>query len=355
MTIVRLGTDCSGIDSPLCALMNALSPCNYSNIRYCFASENDRTLYNLLKQSTCVVRPEIVYDDVTTRNHEDAPEVDLYVAGSPCQSFSATGKQRGLDDIRGAVIFSVIDYISIKEPSMFILENVSTILTQANGNTWKVIKDRMDKGFGGKYKVEYKCISPHEFGYPQTRKRVFVVGRHLNKLGIGRGTAYDFPWKVPMDSKNAQISARQNLEALLLSDEVLRKKEPSVFRPLAKSHLKTLGEAFDLAEKNGVTNFRTELYIVRLGVSSSFVRIGSCGICPCITRRCSTYYIMSQKRFLSSREMLMIQGFPNDYEVVKTLSTSQTFNTTGNAMHVGVMHDLIEILLRGTNFEVLLR
>ncbi|CAK9116165.1 unnamed protein product, partial [Durusdinium trenchii] len=69
------------------------------------------------------------YDDFMARDNATAPQVHIYVAGFPCQSFAAAGKQRGLDDARGTVFFGCADYIRAQRPRVFLLENVKGLLT----------------------------------------------------------------------------------------------------------------------------------------------------------------------------------------------------------------------------------
>lgn len=340
--MLRFGTDCSGIDAPLCALLSLL---HCTMIKYCFASERDRYLCNNL-QRVDGVRPEVVYNDVTTRDHQEAPAVDMYIAGSPCQSFSTTGKRTGLKDTRGIVIFSVIDYISAQRPTVFIIENVSNLLKHDRGKTWDIIWSKMSRDLLPIYHIEYHCMSPHELGYPQTRKRVFIVGRHIEKLGVERATS-PFPWDTNIDHNEAKEKSCQRLNALILDNDVIRASEPKVFRPLVSSHQRSLRDVLALAKVKGIHHdMLTKPYIVRLGVSPSFIRTGTYGMAPCLNQRSENLYIPSKGRYLSSREALMLQGFPEDYDVVKGFNTPKVFRTTGNAMHVGVMQHLITRLLR---------
>lgn len=345
--MLRLGTDCSGIDAPLCALLSLL-PCKM--IKYCFASEKDKYLS---KKMQCAegIKPDIVYNDITTRKHQEAPAVDLYIAGSPCQSFSTTGKRTGLKDTRGIVIFSVIEYIAAQEPTVFIIENVSNLLNHESGKTWDVIWSKMSQDLLPTYHIEYRCISPHELGYPQTRKRVFIIGRHTERLGVDSATS-PFPWDTIADPTEAKEKSRERLNSLIIDNDVIRDSEPNVFRPLVSSHQRSLSDVLALAKVKEIYNdMFTKPYIVRLGVSSSFIRTGTYGMAPCLTQRSENLYIPSKGRYLSSKEALMLQGFPEDYGAVKDFNIPKIFRTTGNAMHVGVMKHLIARLLRIMNVD----
>ena len=106
-------------------------------------------------------------------------KVDLFVGGSPCQSFSLVGKQRGLNDTRGTLFYEYARLIKEIEPKVFIYENVKAILSNDNGRTWEKIKEVFDE-LG--YKVYYKngdkpsVLNAKDYGIPQNRERLFVVG-----------------------------------------------------------------------------------------------------------------------------------------------------------------------------------
>lgn len=115
------------------------------------------------------------YDDI---RYLDASEfrdqnIDIIVGGSPCQSFSLIGKRAGLDDTRGTLFYDFARIIKESQPKSFIFENVPGMLAHDKGNTWKVIKEVFDS-LG--YKVYDTVLNAKDFGIPQNRNRLFVVG-----------------------------------------------------------------------------------------------------------------------------------------------------------------------------------
>lgn len=100
-------------------------------------------------------------------------EVDLFVGGSPCQSFSLVGKQRGLDDTRGTLFYEYARLISEIKPKIFIYENVRAVTSHDNGNTWKKMQEVFSE-LGYKYYAD--VLNAKNYGIPQNRERVFVVG-----------------------------------------------------------------------------------------------------------------------------------------------------------------------------------
>jgi DNA (cytosine-5)-methyltransferase 1 len=105
-------------------------------------------------------------------------KVDILVGGCPCQSFSIAGQRKGLDDVRGQLVFKYIEKIDEIKPNMFIFENVKGLLSSDNGNTFKLIKKEMEKI---NYKIEFRTIKASKVGIPQSRERIFIIGIKKNK------------------------------------------------------------------------------------------------------------------------------------------------------------------------------
>lgn len=127
--------------------------------------------------------------------HEYKGQVDLFVGGSPCQSFSLVGKQRGLEDTRGTLFYEYARLIKEIEPKVFIYENVRAVTSHDGGNTWK----KMQEVFGQLgYTFSWKVLNAKNYGIPQNRERLFVVG-FRNDLVLNK--EYEFPAPVPLEKK----------------------------------------------------------------------------------------------------------------------------------------------------------
>jgi DNA (cytosine-5)-methyltransferase 1 len=101
------------------------------------------------------------------------PEHEILCAGFPCQPFSKAGKQLGREDERGTLFDEIIKILEARKPQYFILENVRFIAKHNNEETWNAMKAEFDR-LG--YEVDHKDYSPHDFGIPQHRQRIFIVG-----------------------------------------------------------------------------------------------------------------------------------------------------------------------------------
>jgi DNA (cytosine-5)-methyltransferase 1 len=200
MSVLRIGTDCSGIEAPIEALRQLEIP-----HKHIWSSDIDKFVIRSIKAN---YEPEILFGDpdgpypdgdMTKRDNSILPDIDLYVAGFPCQPFSAAGKQKGFSDKRGNVFWGCLDVIKTKRPKYFILENVRGLLWNDKenkkdkyGRTWNTIWRELQGLEEYGYYVDWKVLNTRDYGIPQNRPRVFMVG----KLGG------DFLWPVPTEMDN---------------------------------------------------------------------------------------------------------------------------------------------------------
>lgn len=111
--------------------------------------------------------------DITKIRTEDISEHDILVAGFPCQAFSQAGKKQGFEDERGILFFEIIRILRDKRPKAFLLENVKNLKTHNKGETLSVIEQHL-KDLN--YWITYKVLKSRDFGIPQNRERIYIVG-----------------------------------------------------------------------------------------------------------------------------------------------------------------------------------
>ncbi len=111
--------------------------------------------------------------DITKLDPNTLPDFDVLVGGFPCQSFSICGKQKGFDDARGTLFFDICRILSVKKPKAIMLENVFNLVTHDKGNTFRVMKECLSN-LG--YTIECKVLNARNFGVPQNRDRIIIVG-----------------------------------------------------------------------------------------------------------------------------------------------------------------------------------
>lgn len=175
-----------------------------------FACEKDKTLRTLYEENFHIP----CYGDIKKINENEIPAHDILCAGFPCQPFSKAGKQLGLEDLgRGDLIFDILRILKHHKPKFFILENVPNLKKHDREKTWEFVqKSLVELG----YDVKEEILSPHQFGVPQIRNRIYIVG----SFGIGSLRDFSFPkpnCNIETDIKTVLDSKPQ--EAKMLNEK----------------------------------------------------------------------------------------------------------------------------------------
>ncbi len=203
--MIKVGTDFSGIGSPESALKRLGIP--HDLIFACDIDKYARKSYNAIHPNA-----DIIYEDITTRDFDEVPQLDLYIAGFPCQAFSIAGKGEGFNDVRGTLFFNVADFIEHNQPECFILENVKGLLSHDKGRTFQTIIDLLSNSGGtvnGQlsfdtyndglgYHIYYKVLNTKDYGIPQNRERVFIIGFRDYRV-------FRFPKAIPLELRLKDI------------------------------------------------------------------------------------------------------------------------------------------------------
>lgn len=304
--LLAVGTDCSGIEAPIQALKHLGIP-----FRHVFSSEIDKYCIQSIKAN---YEPEILYtQDMRERNHTELPDIDLYVCGFPCQPFSQAGRMKGLQDNRGNVFFSCIDTIRIKQPKYFILENVRGILWNDKknkkdkyGETWKKIWNEIEKLRELGYHVDWRLINTRDYGIPQNRTRVYIIGTLKGSYEWPKPTQISKPLATYVDKSDTSVHELTKSAKLLLKDV----KPNTIFVDLSFRFRQVPSNADE--------------------------------ICPCLLTK-NNLYCLPMNRFANIKEKLALQGFPEDFKQV--ISNTQLHKQLGNSMSVNVLVAIIKNLI----------
>lgn len=141
--------------------------------------------------------------DIRTVDASEIPDHDLLVAGFPCQAFSIAGKRRGFDDTRGTLFFEIARILQAKQPRLCLLENVKGLLSHDSGRTFKTIIATLTE-LG--YDCQWKVLNSKNFGVPQNRERIFIVG---NLRGTTRPEVFPFGQDGQLSEGKGQTNKRQ--------------------------------------------------------------------------------------------------------------------------------------------------
>lgn len=160
---------------------------------------------------------------------------DLLCAGFPCQPFSKAGKRQGFHDEkdRGNLFWKILEILEKKTPEFLLLENVQNLQTHDNGNTWDVIKTNLST----LYDVQCEILSPHNFGIPQHRNRIYIVGRLKSKGGL---KDFTFPKGDNPTCNIKKIINENDTDFMTL-------------RPQTRMHLEVWQEFLNILTKNNIS------------------------------------------------------------------------------------------------------
>ena len=171
---IRVGTDCSGLETAVATLEDM----GFA-VDHIFASELDPQTREIIKHN---FRPQKLYIDMTLRNNtctrvDDEYNLDLYIAGYPCQPFSAAGSNQGIDDEKGRGILFLhgLQWIEVHTPKVFVIENVENIARQ-HADVFVCMIELLQNIGGSTYLVSWNIMNTKQIGVPQNRSRIYVVG-----------------------------------------------------------------------------------------------------------------------------------------------------------------------------------
>lgn len=243
----------------------------------------------------------VPFGDITKIPAERIPKHDILLAGFPCQAFSIMGKMQGFADTRGTMFFEIERILKYHRTPYILLENVKQLVGHDGGRTFKIILERLDQ-LG--YHVKWQVLNALDFGLPQKRERVIIVG-FLDKVDCD-AFSFDIPRK------------KYNLADILEPDD---KVDPSLFASdqiVAKRQEKTAGKKLfypSIWHENKAGDISVHDYSCALRTGASY-----------------NYLLVNGVRRPSSRELLRLQGFPEKYKIA--VSHQDIRRQTGNSVAV---------------------
>ena len=270
-------------------------------------------------------------------------QVDLFVGGSPCQSFSSIGTQAGLEDARGTLFYEYARLIQEIEPKVFIYENVRNLLTHDKGRTWNVIKKIFDS-LGYNYK--FAVLNASDYGIPQSRRRLFVVG-----IKKEYGLNFEFPpafKKLKYEMKdfceeNCHIGGMTfNNKGEIIFDNIKGQTDskyiltPLLYNYVMKDGTKTWHSKVEINLKVARTLLKTMGNRHRAGVDNYVSFDGTQNL--------------GSVRMLTEREAHRLMGFTDDYQIV--VSRSQAYKQAGNSIVVDVLMEIVKCIIKTGIFKV---
>lgn len=253
------------------------------------------------------------FGDINDIAPKDIPEHDILLAGFPCQPFSIAGKGLGFEDTRGTLFFNIESILREKMPRAFLLENVKRLTSHDEGRTFRVIITKL-RELG--YKVHYKVLNSLDFGIPQKRERIYIVG-FLDDV------SFDFPQgEGRYQSLKAFLDDDSTVDSsYFLSDDIRSKR----FSALKKEPVYP-----SIWHENIGGNVSPLPYSCALRAGGSY-----------------NYLVVNGVRRLTGREMLRLQGFPEDFVI--NLPYSKVRFVAGNSVTVPVVKAIGQNMIDAMN------
>ena len=254
-----------------------------------------------------------VYGDITKISLKDVPEHDILLAGFPCQPFSQAGLKKGFLDTRGTLFFDIERILKDKKPKAFLLENVKQLRGHNKGQTLNTIIERL-RGIGYS-NVQYKVLRARDFGLPQNRERIYIVG-FLDKRII-----FNFPTPTFEPTKVGDILEKRVDEKYTISDRLWAGHQ----RRKRENKIKGKGFGYGIVTKNSEY---TNTISARYYKDGSEILIQQEG---------------SNPRKLTPREAARLQGSPENFKI--PVSNTQAYRQFGNSVPVKVIEKVAEQML----------
>lgn len=243
---------------------------------------------------------EIPAGDITKIKENEIPDFDILVAGFPCQPFSSIGKREGFKHAtQGTLFYDIERIVNAKKPKAFLLENVPGITTHDGGNTFKVILETLDK-LG--YEVFHEILNAKDFGVPQIRKRIYIVGFSREKFK-NKKISFEHPktnGKKAYINKYIETNAKgYSISKHLQNGYMVKKNDgrPEIVDKTSKIQVKTLVASYHKIQR----------------LTGTFVRDGDTGL-----------------RLLTENECKAIMGFNKDFII--PVSRTQMYRQMGNSV-----------------------
>jgi DNA (cytosine-5)-methyltransferase 1 len=269
----------------------------YYGCKNVFTSEWDKNA-QLMYEANFHEKPQ---GDINSIDPYDIPDHDILLAGFPCQPFSIAGKQLGFADTRGTLFFNIENILSIKKPYGFLLENVKRLTTHDNGRTFETIKNKLEN-LG--YFIHYKVLNSLDFGIPQKRERIYIVGFKEN-------IKFEFP---------KPLGYYEPLINFLDKDDEVPENYFTTERLKEKRLQYVKGEPPNpsIWHENIGGNISALPYSCALRAGGSY-----------------NYLLVNGVRRLTGREMLRLQGFPENFII--NVPYTQIRKIAGNSVTVPVI------------------
>ncbi len=248
--------------------------------------------------------------DIQKVDPNDIPDFDVLLAGFPCQPFSIIGDREGFrHETQGTLFFNIERILLAKRPKAFMLENVRNLTAHDGGRTFKVILEHLRRAG---YDVHYKVLNALDYGVPQKRERIIICG-------FRKKVDFEFPPPIPKEERKTVAD--------IIDPEAERDRSLFVKPAIRASRLERL------KDKNFPRPYISHENVAGTVTPHPFS-------CALRAGASANYILVNDERRPSAREMLRIQGFPDEFRIV--VNYGQIKHQTGNSVAVPVIRAVAE-------------
>lgn len=265
----------------------------------------------------------LIEGDVMDINISTLNKIDILTAGFPCQPFSVAGYRQGFDDKRGNHFFKILDFVDEMRPKVIFLENVKNLVGHDKGNTFKVIKEEIEKR---DYTFDSKVLNTKDYGnVPHNRERIFIVAfdkNYINKSDF----KFMFPEKETLNKEVKDLIIKEKV------DDKFYYGEDKYMYQMLKDEMK---------RDDTIYQFRRQ-----------YVRENKSNVCPTLTANMGTggHNVPLVKtefgfRKLTPRECFTFQGFPATFKL-PNIAISHLYKQSGNSVSMPVIYRLADNIMQ---------
>lgn len=268
---------------------------------------------------------QVDHRDINDVQASEVPDHDVMLGGFPCQAFSIAGHRQGFLDEkgRGNLFFEMERLFEEKKPSIIFLENVKNLVGHDNGNTFRIITERLEEAG---YHVKYQVMNAKDYGnVPQNRERIYIVAfRDVRQYQL-----FDFPKPIPLTRTLRDVIDFENEQ----EERYYYTKEKYAFYDMLDA---------EMTNRDSVYQWRRV-----------YVRENKSGVSPTLTANMGTgghnvpliRTDAGKIRKLTPRECFNLQGYPSNYRLPENMSNTRLYKQAGNSVVVPVIRRIAENIM----------
>ncbi len=267
--------------------------------------------------------------DITKIAASDIPQHDILCGGFPCQAFSVAGKQKGFEDTRGTLFFDIARIVDFHRPKVLLLENVKNFVRHNEGKTLQTVLKTLEN-LG--YKIHYQILNTSNFGLPQNRERVYIVGFDQKQVS---NPTFSFPTiSVPSSLQDLLEKAPKEAKIIERSDVFYHKnyeqKKDDTGKIIPPNRPIQLGKVNKGGQ--GERIYHPAGHAITLSAYGGGV--GS---------KTGIYKVNGILRKLSPRECARVQGFPESFILPE--HKTEAYKQFGNSVSINTLQYIIKEII----------